>query len=102
MRLWLQIDPVQARWDVERGARAEAVGETINEQVARFRPALFLVEQHADTGIAEIDDRTVLKLDIAPIQEGAAHTWCEKAVTVARRAEESRVVNHQTGFYRGE
>ncbi len=72
----LQRDPAQATLHVERRACAEAVvSKAIDKQVARCRPALFLVEQDPDMGSAEIEGRTVLKLDVAPIQEDSGgHT----------------------------
>ena len=67
----LQGNPPQAALHVDWGARAEAVvGEAVNQQIARPRPALLLIEQHANTGAGQINDRAVLKLNVAPKQEG--------------------------------
>src|SRR5260370_26964719 len=67
--LRLQSEPAQASFHVERRARAETVvGKAIYDQVARLRPALFLVEQYADTSAAEINDRAIAKLHVTPHQ----------------------------------
>ena len=60
---------------VDGRARTEViVYQTVDQKVAGSRPALLVIEQEADSGVAEVDDRFVVKLDILPQETGRSYT----------------------------
>jgi len=46
----------------------------VDQKVAGSRPALLVIEQEAESGVAEVDDRFVVKLDTLPQETGRSYT----------------------------